>query len=116
MTEPERPQGDVFHHAFLFAGIDIVSDPDGIVDQKKDAGDDILDQGLGAETDRQADHAGTGYQGGDVNTDGGQGDQCHHDDDHHQHELAQISTEGCRCATRRHRPPHVLHHRPAFPV
>src|SRR3546814_4101822 len=66
MPELHRAQTEGFDDAFVAAALDVLADPEGIVEQVEHAADDVLDQGLGAEADSDASHAGTGDQRPDL--------------------------------------------------
>ena len=58
-------------HRSLGAGnLQVVADPEGIVHEEEHPRDDVFDQGLGAEADRQAEDTGAGNQGADVHPQG----------------------------------------------
>ncbi len=83
VAQAHGPDGHAFHQPALAADIDHVADIDGAFEHEERAGDDVLDQRLRAEADRQADHAGACQQRRDVDADLGQDDQDRHrgDDD-----------------------------------
>ena len=80
VPELHRTQAEAFDGPLVGAALDILADPESIVEQIEDAGDDVLDQRLRAEADRHADHAGAGDQRPDLDPERGQ----HHQqpDDH----------------------------------
>ena len=58
------------------ADIDIVADGDGVLDQDEHAVDDVADELLRAEPDRDADNAGAGQKRRDVDAELRQRDGC----------------------------------------
>src|SRR5207244_2254712 len=72
IAHPDRADRDRLDHALVvFADIDDVADRYLILEQDEEAGDDVLDKGLAAKTDRQADDTGAGEQRGDIDADMG---------------------------------------------
>ena len=61
-----------------------VADMDRILEQDEYAGDEVLDQGLGAEADRKTGDAGTGQQRADIDPELGERHHRRHQGDHHQ--------------------------------
>jgi hypothetical protein len=51
MPQPEGPQGNLFDHPLGGTAFHIISNPNGIVDEKEYPGNDVFDQGLRAEAD-----------------------------------------------------------------
>ena len=62
VAQLDRAQREVLDRAADAAALDVLADPEGVVEQEEHARDDVLDQRLGAEADRDADHAGAGDQ------------------------------------------------------
>ena len=62
MAELDRAQAEQFNRSLVAAALDVFSDPESIVQHVEDAADDVLDQGLRAEADRDAEYARAGDQ------------------------------------------------------
>ena len=83
VAQAHRSDGHALYQPALAADIDHIADVDGAFEHEKCAGDNVLDQRLSAEADRQADDAGAGQQRRDIHAQLGQNDQDRHrgDDD-----------------------------------
>ena len=66
VAQLDRAQREALDRAADAAALDVLADPEGIVEQEEDARDHVLDQRLRAEADRDADHAGAGDQRPDL--------------------------------------------------
>ena len=88
------PQADLRHRSLGGPRLDIVPHPEGVVDEKEDPGDDVLDQGLVAEADSQTDHAGAGDQRGNVDAERGQDDERNDHEKNGENELAKQHEKG----------------------
>ena len=73
--ERDRPHRHAFDHAGLARDVDDVADPDGVAEEDKEAGDQILDQRLRAETDGETHDTGTGEQGCGLDAEVAQGEK-----------------------------------------
>ena len=73
-------------HARPSGHLDHVADPHRVAEQDEHAGDDVLDQLLRAEADREPDHAGAGEQGRDVEPELGQDQEQRDQAEEHQQE------------------------------
>ena len=62
VAQRDRPHRDRLHHARLPAKVHDVADLHRVADQDEQAGDQVLDQGLRPEADREAHDAGAGEQ------------------------------------------------------
>jgi hypothetical protein len=62
MAQPQRADRDVLDGAADAAALDVLADPEGVVQQEEHSGDDVFHQRLGAKADREANHAGAGDQ------------------------------------------------------
>ena len=70
---------EAFDGAHIFAAGDVFADAEGIIEQVEDTGDDVLHDGLRAEADGDADHAGTRDQRADLDAHRGQDHENRHD-------------------------------------
>ena len=66
MAQLHGAQREALHRALVARRLDVLADPEGIVEQVEDARDDVLDERLGAEPDGDADDAGAGEQRADL--------------------------------------------------
>ena len=66
VAQLDRAQREALDRAADAAALDVLADPESIVEQEEDARDDVLDQRLRAEADGDADHAGAGDQRADL--------------------------------------------------
>ena len=89
IAEAQGADGHRLDGARMAGDVDIVAEGDRILDEDEEAGDDVLDQGLGTETDSQADNPGAGQQRRDVDAEFGQDDQHHHDGEGDEDDIAQ---------------------------
>ena len=83
MAQPDRAQAEQFHSALVAAALDVLADPEGVVEHVEDAREDVLDQGLRAEADGDAEDAGAGDQRHDLHAETRQdGQHRDHRDEH----------------------------------
>ena len=94
VAQPHRADRDVFHRAFDVAEVDVLADPERVVDQEEHARDDIAHQGLRAEADRQADHAGAGDERADIDAERRQHDHRHHHAERREQGVAEQRHQG----------------------
>ena len=66
VAQPRDPQADRLDGAARLAEVDDVADAVLVLEDHEDAGQEVLDQALGAEAEREADDAGAGDDRGDV--------------------------------------------------
>ena len=78
VAQLHRAHRDLLDHPLAGIGLDVLALAEGILEQEEQAGDHVLDQGLGAEADRETDHAGAREQRPDVDAERGQ--RGHHRD------------------------------------
>ncbi len=87
---------DVLDRARQSRHRDVVADLDGVLEQQKQAGDEVLHQLLRAEADGNADDAGAGQQGCDVDADFAQRGQTDHGHDQAQQRRPQHRLKGAQ--------------------
>jgi hypothetical protein len=81
-AQPGSAQAEVLHRARpALAEIDDVADRELVLEQDEDPGDEILDERLGSEPDRQSGDAGAGDQGGEVDPELGEDQEAGHEPD-----------------------------------
>ena len=68
MPQPDRAKAEGFDGALVVAALDVLADPEGVVEEIEHAGDDVANERLGAEADRDAEDAQTGDQRSDLDT------------------------------------------------
>ena len=86
VPQADGSDGEILDQAADSGHLDDITDGNRIFQKNKDAGDDVLNKLLGAETDSKADNAGTGQQGADVDAELGKHDHDDHDGQNdHQH-------------------------------
>ena len=78
------------------ARLDVLADPERVVEQEEDAGDDVAHQRLRAEAECYANHAGAGEQRADVDTDRRERDHHPDHDQDREDEFAQQGLERAR--------------------
>ncbi|CAI8924393.1 hypothetical protein EMIT0180MI3_360034 [Priestia megaterium] len=80
--------GQAFDRAQVAADVHVVVDGQGVFDDDEQPGDQVGHQRLRAETDGQADDAGTGQQRRDVHAHVRQGDDQRNDENRHEQHVA----------------------------
>ena len=88
MAQLDRAQREALDGAARAAALDVLADAERIVEQEEHARDDVLDQGLRAEADRDADHAGAGDQRPDLDAERGERHQHRHHRQHREQHVA----------------------------
>src|SRR5690606_8820190 len=78
-ADRDGADGQAFDDAGQAGDLDDVALVHDVLELDEDAGDDVLDEFLGAEADGKTEHAGTGKQRRDVDPDLGQRQHAHHD-------------------------------------
>ena len=78
VAQADGTNGKGFHVAFVAAHAHPIADRYGVLDEDEQAGDHVLDQGLGTEAHGQADHPGAGQKRADVDAQFGKHDQRYH--------------------------------------
>src|SRR5947207_14354247 len=66
MPQPYRAKAEGFDGALAIAALDVLADPEGVVEEIEHAGDDVANERLAAEADRDAEDAQTGDQRSDL--------------------------------------------------
>ena len=94
IAKPDGAHRDALDHPGLAADRGDVADMNRVLEQNEHAGDEILDQGLGAETDGEAGDAGAGQHGPDVDADLRQRHHGRHQRDHHQKRVPDQRQQG----------------------
>src|SRR5205823_9204316 len=51
MPQPHRAKAETFNSTLIVAALNVFADPEGVVEEIEDPGDDIANEGLGAEAD-----------------------------------------------------------------
>ncbi len=100
VTQADGAQREVLDASLGGARLDVVPDPEGVVDQEEDPGDDVPHERLGPEADGEPDHPGAGDERADVHPDRGEHDQGDDHEEHRRDELAQQDEQrpGARAA------------------
>ena len=91
----------MFHNASQAAQLHHITNRDRIFKQQEDTGDHILHQSLATKANRNADHAGTGNQRGDINANFRQHRQHDKNQDDGQKHRAQHGQKGAHPCTLR---------------
>ena len=78
VAQLDRAQAEGLDRALVAAALDVLADPEGVVEQVEHAADDVLDQRLRAEADGDADDAGAGDQRPDLDAQRGERHQHRH--------------------------------------
>src|SRR5438552_632815 len=72
VPQADRAQGEALDGALSLAAIDVLADPEGVVGEIEQPRHDVVDQGLAAERDGEAEHRGAGDEGGDADAEAGE--------------------------------------------
>ena len=99
VAQLDRAQGEALDRALVAAADDVLADPERVVEQVEDPRDHVLDQGLRAEADRDADDAGAGDQRRDLHAHGRKRHQRRHDQEDDEQDVAQDRAAACACAS-----------------
>jgi hypothetical protein len=106
VAQADRAQGEAGDRALGIAAIDVLADPEGIVGQVAEARDEVMDQRLASDGDRQADDRDAGDEGRDADVEARQDRQACRQDDNGAEDDAQEGRQGfqARGAARQLRP------------
>ncbi len=94
VAQLERRSRDAFHRAADGADLDIVADPEAVLQQEEDTGQDVGDGRLGLQADGDAHNAGAGDQRPDLDAHGRQDDRDDHDHQSNAHEVPEQRQQG----------------------